>query len=128
MENQTINFDKLVGLTASLYYNKVHDLYRFQLGSVIFEVVEDENDGYRSSMQEVRVIDKNADRNEGDFLAIVRIEATNLHDRQSWTLIDQVDNHLWLEFGTRDMDDYYPSFIFDYSAKPVPPSIAELIK
>ena len=130
MENQTINFDKLVNLTASLYYNKTHDLYRFQLGSVIFEVVEDENDGYRSSMEEVRVIDKEAPRSQGDFLAIVRIEATNLNSRTTWSLIDEVDNHTWLEFGTDNEDDYYPSFMFNYFAKPerTETPIAELIK
>ena len=49
-----IDFTTLVGEKASLYYTSI--LYSFQLGTVLFEVVEDENDGYRSMMQCVKVV------------------------------------------------------------------------
>jgi len=118
---QTIDFDKLVGLEASLYYNKDHSTNRFQLGSVIFEVIEDEDDGYRSSMQEVQIIDQNADRNPGDFLGIIQIRKNQFdsgNTQETWSLVDPMDNHCWLSFGTDNTDDYYPCFIFYYKAKP----------
>lgn len=55
---ETINFDYLVGQTASLY--QCNDVNCFQLGSVIFEAIEDENDSYRSMMDGVRVVRRDA--------------------------------------------------------------------
>jgi len=80
-------------------------------------------------MEEVRILERNAERNEGDFLGIVNIEGVNTDDRTAWRLVDPIDNHIWLEFGTDNIDYYYPSFIFYYQAKPeLKEQIKELIK
>ncbi len=113
---QTVNFDQLVGLDSSLYYNNHSN--QFQLGDVLFEVIEDENDGYRSSMDEVRIVDMNAKRIPGDFLGIVEIRSCSGGDNFSgYELVDKSDNHQWLQFGTDNADDYYPTFRFLFTPK-----------
>ena len=110
---QSIDFDRLKGLTASLYF--CSHLNQFQLGSVIFEVVEDENDGYRSSMSEVRIIKTDAPKNSGDLLAIVSINKKYDGTFDGYQLIDPITGHVWYEFGTSEYDDYYPCFVFRYT-------------
>jgi len=111
-----VNFDKLIGQKGSLYYNNT--LNSFQLGSVLFEVVEDENDGYRSMMQEVKVVTTRAPKTE--LLAEVMITSCT-SDISGFVLVDTLDNHVWLEFGTNHQDDYYPYFVFSWTPK-LPPS------
>lgn len=112
-----INFDLLVGNRATLYY--LNELNRFQLGSVVFEVLEDESDGYRSMLDKVQIVQENAPTIHR--LAEVTItEAINqvYQDITGWSLVDMEDFHVWLTFGTDRMDDYYPSFRFEYFPKP----------
>jgi hypothetical protein len=118
MENQSIgsvNFDQLVGLEAALYYNNHSN--QFQLGDVLFEVIEDEEDGYRSSMREVAVINTNAERKPGDFLGFVKIQSENEGNFDGYHLIDTDNSHIWLQFGTDNNDDYYPTFVFNFQPK-----------
>lgn len=112
----SVNFDQFNGLEAALYYN--NKLNQFQLGSVVFEVIEDESDGYRSSMEEVTILQKDAERRPGDFLANVIIEKVFENDFDGYHLIGKEDSHIWLTFGTDNCDDYYPSFRFYFQAKP----------
>ena len=111
--SQTIDFENLNGCTASLYYN--NHLYQFQLGSVIFEVVEDEDDGYRSSMREVKIIKLNAPRNPGDFISTVSIVSHNDGSFQGYKLQCTTTGHEYLTFGTDNYDDYYPCFVFNFT-------------
>lgn len=110
-----VNFEKLIGQKGSLYYNNT--LNSFQLGSVLFEVVEDENDGYRSMMQEVKVVTTSAPKTE--LLAEVMITSCT-SDVSGFMLVDTLDNHVWLEFGTNYQYDYYPYFVFSWTPK-LPP-------
>lgn len=114
-EVKLIDFDKLCGLEASLYYNNEYNT--FQLGDIKFEVIEDENDGYRSSMKEVRVVDENSPRIPGNFLAVVNITKISEGSFDGYGLEDKNENHMWLRFGTDDYDDYYPIFVFDFFPK-----------
>lgn len=113
---KVVDFDKLVGLKASLYYENHSN--QFQLGSVLFEVIEDENDGYRSSMQEVQVVDTNHPRKDGDYLGPVVIEKFYTGDYDGYIIRDENDGHQWLLFGTSNHDDYYPCFSFNFTPKP----------
>ena len=112
----SVNFDQLAGLEAALYYN--NKMNQFQLGSVVFEVIEDESDGYRSSMEEVKIIQTEAERRPGDFLANVIIEKVFENDFDGYHLIGKEDSHIWLTFGTDNCDDYYSSFRFYFESKP----------
>lgn len=120
MKDQTttevIDFNSMVGKSANLYY--CNELNRFQLGTVIFEAIEDENDGYRSMLQEVIVVKDNAKTRKGDFLASVKIkQVTDPYDFEGWELVDEEDGHIWLKLGTNNADDYYPYFTFDFTPK-----------
>lgn len=113
---ETVNFDNLIGETATLYY--CNEINRFQLGCMLFEVIEDEQDGYRSSMEEVQIISNNADTHSNP-LSEVRIERSRSISN-GYALVDVEDGFIWLTFGTDDYDDYYPCFIFRVNAKAAP--------
>lgn len=113
----SVNFDKLVGLSGNLYYN--NKLNTFQLGDVEFEVMEDEEDGYRSSMREVQIINKSAPRLAGGYLGTVLIirEDENSGNFDGYSLIDTIDHHAWITFGTDHSDIYYPCFVFKFNPR-----------
>ena len=111
----TVEFHRLIGLKASLYY--INHMNQFQLGDVIFEVLEDEDDGYRSYMKEVKIIDVNAKRKPGDFLDEIIIEVSKKSDFDGFCLKSTTSDHCWLTFGTDNSDDYYPSFTFYFQPK-----------
>lgn len=112
---KSIDPDKLLGLKANLYY--VNELNRFQLGSVLFEVIEDESDGYRSYYAQLQVIDTERKKNPGDFLAEVEIVKVNREQQFDGYQIQDADGHVWIEFGTDNYDDYYPCFVFNTNPK-----------
>lgn len=109
----TANFEDLIGSKANLFLQKPES-NQFQLGSVVFEVIEDESDGYRSSMQEVKIVTTQAPCKV--LLAVVTIGRTNPDNEDIYTLIDDT-GHEWLRFGTVNTDDYYPSFHFNWQPK-----------
>lgn len=94
----------------------------FKLGNVVYEAVEDPEDDYRSFLACVRRKDAAGLIFFAHPLAIVRIVRHVLQDpsqgssSSTFRLTDK-QGHVWLEFGTRDFDDYYPVFIFSYSPK-----------
>jgi len=98
---------------------------QFRLGLhgalVTFEIREDPEDGYRSSMDGVFFPDKPALFFEQPIAQIqIRKRVTKPEDHdddpETWELVDK-DGHIWLEYGTHHSDSYYPSFVFDYSPK-----------
>lgn len=107
-----VDFKTLVGEKASLYYTNMANY--FQLGSVVFEVIEDENDGYRSAMKEVKIHGNNVPK--VGFLAEVEIKELNT-EVSGFELVDTKDCHCWLQFGTNYTDDYYPCFVFNWTPK-----------
>jgi hypothetical protein len=112
---RSVDFDKLVGLKANLYYN--NNAQTFQLGDVTFEVIEDPDDGYRSYFREVQIINMNSEKKPGNLLGGVIIEAANHGDFGGYRITDELDGHVWLEFGTDHSDSYYPCFIYNFTPK-----------
>jgi len=110
-----IDFSKLVGLQASLFYS--NQLNLFQLGDVLFEVVEDENDGYRSSMKEVKILSQTKERKPSEYLAGIIIEVWDTDPYEGFQITDMSDGHIWLQFGTSYSDSYYPYFCFTFFPK-----------
>jgi hypothetical protein len=86
----------------------------FKLGSYVFAVEADEDDGYRSYLRSVEVIDPE-DRNLAFSslpLAYVKVHLADIIDTfTGYQLIDVEDKHIWAEIGTDRTDDYYPMFI-----------------
>lgn len=106
------------------------DNNKFKLGGYIFEVLEDESDGYRSCLETVRRTYIDPDRpwhdGHGDMIAfrkpIAKCRVTD--DRQYGQNVDDEflhlideNGHVWLTFGTSNTDDYYPCFRFEYKPR-----------
>lgn len=106
---KTVDFDNLIDSEASLYL--CTDVNCFQLGSVIFEVVEDESDGYRSAMSEVVI--KKMGAAIMDCLDTVKITKDG---EDIFVLKSVITDHEWLRFGTDYSDSYYPCFIFSWES------------
>jgi hypothetical protein len=119
---KSVNFQKLVGETASLYY--CNEMNTFQLGSVLFEVEADEDDGYRSYLQDVHILKTDAPKIQ--LLGVVEITESSI---DGYELRDREDGFVWLQFGTDNSDSYYPCFVFNtYARPPIEEEIKKLIK
>jgi hypothetical protein len=90
----------------------------FKLDSVVYEAVEDEEDGYRSCLGCVETRDVESKIFFRTPVARVVIENANEGSFEGYKLTDLHDGHEWLRFGTDNSDDWYPSFTFDYTPKP----------
>lgn len=93
----------------------------FKLDDTIYEVIEDEDDSYRSMLGAVVVRDGKAKIFFGMPIARVVIQCEENGNYSTYTLKDLHDDHCWLRFGTDDYEDYddgyYPLFVFDYTPK-----------
>lgn len=88
----------------------------FKLGDTVYEAVEDESDGYRSMLEDVKVKDHEGLIFFGQPVATVRLVSDD-GEFDGYRLVDVADGHVWLRFGTDAADDYYPMFTFEYAAK-----------
>jgi len=99
------------------------DNYFFKIDDMVFEVEEDESDGYRSSMRDVKlVLDPETIKGLIFFkkpLDIVTIDndPNAGSDFSGSQLKSTKDGHGWLLFGTSNTDDYYPYFTFTYEPR-----------
>ena len=129
------HFCSLVGSEVDYYGADAGD-NTFNIDGVVFKVLEDADDGYRSYMGAINYTDKHTSIFFSSPVARARIESYDTavpDDRpsrnergeddydnsvnQGYRLVDVVDGHIWLEFGTHNYDDYYPIFIFRHSPK-----------
>ena len=122
------HFSALEGMIMS-YYGADTSSHEFKLDDIIFRVLEDPNDGYRSCLGVIEY----GDQSNAIFfkrpLASVRVvefdeENSELYNRfehnvraQGYRLVDVTDGHVWVEFCTSNYDDYYPCFIFRHNPK-----------
>lgn len=116
---ETQEFDALLGKEFDFYGVDGNFL---KLDDTVWEVVEDESDGYRSMLDTVRRIPLSEIFFKSP-IARVRIEYSEERGEYGdeddlYRLVDVADKHVWLTFGTEHADDYYPCFRFEYSAKP----------
>lgn len=92
----------------------------FKFGGVVFEVIEDEDDGYRSALGAVKLEEETSPIKRIFFdrrLDHVKL-VTKVDDRSDlYQLVSTRDGHVWLTFGTDDTDDYYPCFVFLYTPR-----------
>jgi hypothetical protein len=92
----------------------------------VYEVMEDEEDGYRSRMKDLREVPPQETfkltffrepidtvRFVEDVVATGDSPGTDCLDH----LVSTKDGHVWLEFGTKNVGDYYPSFWFHYEPR-----------
>ena len=98
----------------------------FKIDDMVLQVIADPDDGYRSYFGTVLHNDKEM----GIFFPVplgrVVIEHSETYTENpdgysygesfnGWHLRDLDTGHIWLQFGTGSMDDYYPYFIFYYN-------------
>jgi len=94
----------------------------FKLGNLIFEALEDPDDGYRSHLDSVVMCAGDIKDEDGNVIndiqkrfwkkpiAKVRV-AVNGNEID---VIDSTNNHIWLSIYTDTNCDYYPYFVFKY--------------
>lgn len=108
------------------------DCCQFKIGHYSYEVREDENDGYRSSMDDVIKVPKKKQIFFPSPIARVRVQSVDVEDSDGsfsgFHLVDVKTDHIWLKFGTNDTDSYYPYFVFDYKPRDDTPDPAALQK
>lgn len=117
MDDKTVDLGELVGKKFDFYGVADNCI---KLNDKVFEVVEDESDGYRSSMDYVRVVEADGRPFFAAPLARVRLEkgpeTGDDGPQDTWVLRDAT-GHVWVEFGTTNVGDYYPGFCFIYEPK-----------
>ena len=87
---------------------------RFRLDGNTYVAIEDPSDGYRSSMDEIRIDKKSSMKNIFGGVAVVGVHRTtgSYGDKNDvLELIDIKTGGVVLEVGTDSVDDYYPSFV-----------------
>jgi hypothetical protein len=84
----------------------------FKLDGVTFSAIEDPSDGYRSTLNVVKVIPDNSIKNTFPECRVVARDTSLDHeDRKTVSFVDIITGRTVLEIGTNYRDDYYPSFV-----------------
>lgn len=105
-----MDFKDLVGRTFDYYGS---DNHTFKLDNMVWEAVEDENDGYRSMLEDIKFISKPTRLIfYNNSFARVMVEYDEESNYSFYHLRDVDSGHIWLTFGTDNSDDYYPYFTF----------------
>ena len=105
-------------------------------GRVAFEAIEDEDDGYRSMLKEVKEVPLDGlvffgspvtsvtvrDIQEGSSDDIFEDSVDNSFE--GYVLVDDA-GHEWLRLGTGNYNDYYPCFTFRYNPPKTPAEVQE---
>lgn len=121
------HFTALVGASLDFYGADTGE-HAFKVDDIIFKVLEDPEDGYRSCLGAIDYTNAHNSIFFSNPIAQVRVTffediADEPGDHwyqkrcQGYRLVDIEDNHIWVEFGTDYTDDYYPYFIFRYQPK-----------
>ena len=114
--------ETLVGIDLDFYGAESQ---AFKVDGVVFEVLEDPDDGYRSHMAGILARSEKGYNFYSKPFATVRLEKFHVEEQDEFSfermhgyrLVDIDDGHVWLTFGTEWHDDYYPMFIFEYAPK-----------
>lgn len=112
MDQKQVFFDLVDKPHVYAFYGVYNNC--FKLGDVIFEAIEDPDDGYRSFLETITI-----SSDHGIFskrpLAYVQIRTCNDSDYEGYCLYSPETNHQWLWVGTENTHDYYPYFSFTYT-------------
>lgn len=95
----------------------------YKLDDSVWEAIEDPNDGYRSYLSSIEMKDHiDALPLTFAFEAFATVYVQQDKEYDGWQLVDVEDGWVWLRIGTDFSDDYYPSFVFEYSPRPPKPA------
>jgi hypothetical protein len=117
-ENPSAFFDSLVGTEVD-FYGVCDGFFKIGRGgdAWTFEAVQDEDDGYRSLLECVRL---GGNAHNLTFFASplerCRLEvAGQPSDFEGYQLVGVDSGNVWLLVGTSRNDELYPCFIFEYT-------------
>jgi len=108
-----VDFDYMV--LDELFDNpKDRNVINFVLDGKTYTAIEDDNDGYRSAMDEIKVSNfKVSNKFKAvKVLGTMREGGYNKHDIIDF--IDCITGKIVLSVGTRNTDDYYPTFMNEW--------------
>jgi hypothetical protein len=108
------DLDSLVGQPMTL--DGVED-NRFRLGGVVYEAIEDENDGYRSMLGHVAILGRSALKPNIPpvEVALRRVDKdADGYSFDGWEAVTKNGLRILL-IGTENYDDWYPCFRFAYT-------------
>lgn len=96
-------------------YGKVNSV-KFELDGIIYMATENPDDGYRSYMNELEII------NEPLKFKIPQMQVVCVHDTKDeygyksdiLSFIDVENGKVFLRIGTKNTNDYYPYCLFEY--------------
>lgn len=97
------------------------NVINFILDGVTYSAIEDPSDGYRSSMEEIRIVTDVKVKNVFEPIKVIAeyvAEDVNRYRGHACDILELYDasNKLKvLEVGTDNSDDYYPSFVASFS-------------
>lgn len=84
------------------------DGYRSSMDGVYHPPADDDTIFFATPIASVRLVKGRAPEPPDTYHTGSENDLYHIADR---------DGHVWLSWGTDDTDDYYPSFVFDYSPK-----------
>ena len=92
----------------------------FKFQGIVWKALVDENDGYRSMLEQISYAEK-----PEDFISVTNlaeVEVRRVCDNEhiffnGWELVDVNNNHVWLQVGTDYTDHWYPHIVFRHVPK-----------
>lgn len=93
----------------------------FILDKVKYKVIEDLNDGYRSSACSPEIVRDKVKNSfpSVDVLCRHKTKGYNIGEDDILELLSLKTGQTILEIGTHNIDDYYPSFVCNFSAEAI---------
>ena len=96
-------------------YYKYCNVINFVLDGITYTAIENPDDGYRSSLDQVLATDKPVKNTFPPVQVLCRMRIESKY----WTdnileIIDVVNGKVVLEVGTENVNDYYPTFVSDF--------------
>ena len=86
-----------------------YNLIKFRLDGIVYCAMEEEDDGYRSSMGYITVLDSDDVKNIFPAIDVI-CTYDDRYDSDLLGIYDAETRELVLEVGTDNADDYYPCF------------------
>lgn len=93
------------------------DVINFTLDGVTYSACEDPGDGYRSSMDSLRVSSNPTTNTFPPCKVVARMQSPDQceYRRDVLELVDAITGKVVLEVGTANTDDYYPYFVSHFA-------------
>src|SRR6478609_12125401 len=101
------------GTEAIKHYSMCEDcqVVRFRLDGITYMAVEDPNDGYRSMMRGLFIVEDEIKNKFRKVLVMGIMKESGYTTDDVLQLWDVKSGKLVLQVGTSNTDDYYPSFV-----------------